>query len=363
VGATVHGSNSHDYRLIHYTAGISGTDRSVFKIWQSATVIDPETKIQDGMNLIWLDLGETRPLTTDEYKVLRWEQSTDYCKGSLIFVPGVGNGRYYQAQDCGKSGDFSPFLNLDPPYPVTWQDSGTTAPAPVAGGQPADQNVSLVNLTLPQAHSLSYFNIAAGVLVDFKKSPTFGFVPASSYGGTLPAGFNPGPIPAPTATVLGVDSKTGCTISGVAGSATAYVWECPIQTGTGATPVDPVLVLTGYIVPVDAERPFRYKGVGWWRDYLPAPSLGISLANPTTNFYLGASNEAFVRNLQFFYGVGFHSTSLRLASGASQPAWGGAGTPPTVATTSGFLKGFFFGATFNLSGFVQTLFGGGAKSQ
>jgi hypothetical protein len=106
----------------------------------------------------------------------------------------------------------------------------------------------------------------------------------------------------------------------------------------------------------------RWAGHDAWRDYIPAPSLGISLANPTKNFYLGASNEALVRNLQVFYGVAFQNASLRLAPNTSQPVWGGGGTQPAVATVSGFQKGFFIGATFNLSGFIQSLFGGSSKS-
>jgi hypothetical protein len=128
---------------------------------------------------------------------------------------------------------------------------------------------------------------------------------------------------------------------------------------TGAIPVDPVLVLTVYIVPVDAERPMRFKGSGAWRDYLPAPSFGISLSNPTTNFYVGASNEVLLRNLQIFYGASFHNTALKLAPGATQALWGGTGAAPTAATVPGFQKGPFVGVTFNLSSFIQSLFSGG----
>ena len=364
------GSNGHDYRVVHLTAGISGTDKPQFPVVQSQTLVDPKTVIPDSQGaLTWRDLGEARPLDVPIDQLSNWKAHAWYHTNDTIFVPGVGNGRYYRAQNDGQSGDFSPFLNLSQPFPITWQDAGTTPPASVASGQPADQNVSLINLTLPQSHTLSYFNIAAGVVVGVKHPPTFGFVPASSYTGTLPTGYTAatGTISlTPSSSVAG-DPVTGCTITVPYVKPTTpppatnpnLAYACPEQTSTGPIPVDPVLVLTGYIVPVDAERPMRFKGNGAWRDYLPAPSLGISLANPTTNFYVGASSEALVRNLEVFYGVSFHNTALRLAPGSSQPLWGGVGTAPTAATASGFQKGPFIGVTFNLSGFIQSLFGGG----
>jgi len=397
LGKTVKGPENHNYRVVQFTAGISGTDPSVFKIAQFQTVIDPKTLIEDHpptakntqeTGLEWLDLGDARPLNVPPIQCqsniceckpgadqpsnatpAQWKPNTCYCQNSLIFQIGVGNGRYYQAQKCGESGDFSPFVDLNAPDSVTWEDSGTTAPASVAGGPPADQNVSLVNLALPQSHSLSYFNISAGFVVGFKRPPVFGFVPASGYKGTLPAGYvaASGTVSiTSTSTAYAADLATGCTItvpfttpppSPAPNPNLAYT--CPEQTTTGPIPADPVLVLTGYVVPVDAEIPMRWKGRNMWRDLVPAPSFGISLANPTTNFYLGASNEALVRNFEAFYGVAFHNTSLSLAPGSTQPLWGGAGAAPTPLTVSGFQKGPFIGVTFNLSGFVQSLFGGG----
>jgi hypothetical protein len=67
-----------------------------------------------------------------------------------------------------------------------------------------------------------------------------------------------------------------------------------------------------------------------------------------------------VRNIQLFYGCAFQKTATGLCALASQPPWGGTGTAPTVSTVSGFQKGFFVGIRYNLSGLVQTLFGGGA---
>jgi hypothetical protein len=375
IGFIVNGFNDHDYQVIRFTAGVSGTKEQVFQIAPAKTIVDVnvESKVTEQQTgLEWLDLGDVPPQNDPPEKPEEWVSNHRYSKGEVIFVLGVGNGRYYRALNTAKSGNYSPFQNVNTPDSVTWVDSGTTQPASLAGGTPADQTVSLINLTLPQAHSLSYFNISAGVVVDFKKPLAFGFVPALSFPGapgTLPAGYTPGAFPPATGTVFAVDPITGCTISAKLISTTgtttqpASVWECPTLTGAGAMSVDPVLVLTGYLVPVDAERPVRFWGRGWWRDYLPAPGLGISLSNPTTNFYLGASSEALVRNLQFFYGVGFHDSPVSLAPGSSQPIWSGVGTPPAVATKSGFQKGAFFGATFNLSGFVQTLFGGGGKGQ
>jgi hypothetical protein len=284
----------------------------------------------------------------------------------VIFVPGVGNGRYYTALNEGQSGPSSPFLKLDPVFPITWLDSGTTSPASVVTGQPTDQSVSLINLSLPQTHSLSYFNIAAGVIGDLKRPPIFGFVPANSI--KLPPNLIPGPIPTSTPTnQLAIDPSTGCTIATtpVLNTTTTYAYYCPTKLKQlGPTPVDPLLVLTIYFPPVDAERQWRLDRRDLWREVVPGLSFGISLANPTSNFYVGGSNEVLLRNVQVVYGLAFHQIATGLAPLSTQPPWGGVGPVPTVATVSGHQKGFFVGVTYNLSGFIQTLFsGGGAKGQ
>jgi len=184
-------------------------------------------------------------------------------------------------------------------------------------------------------------------------------------------GYTPAPgavsIP-PASTAYGADTTTGCTITvppiiPPPSPNTNFAYECPVQTGRGAPPVDPVLVLTIYVPPVDAERPMRLpkfnKGFEGIRDHIPAPSFGLSLSNPTANFFFGASNELFIRNVQAFYGLALHNIPLTLAPGSSQPIFGGGGTAPTVGTVSKFQKGFFLGVTFNLTGFIQSLFGGG----
>jgi hypothetical protein len=380
IGDSVLGSNNHDYRVVHFTAGVSGVDSSVFRILQSDTVQDPKTTIDEDTGLEWLDLGEIKPLhlnpcESNASKPNVWKPNASYTANCFILVHAVGHGRYYEALETEQSGDSSPFVNIVPPFSIMWEDSGTTAPASVASGQPADQTVSLINLSLPQSHSLSYFNISAGVAVDFKRPPIFNFVSAAgylnNYHGKLPSGYVPAPgaisIP-PTSTAYGVDSTTGCTITVPEITPpptpnTNLAYECPVQTGKGAHPVDPVLVLTLYIPPVDAERSMRLpkfnKGFEGIRDYIPAPSFGLSLSNPTTNFFLGASNELFMRNVQAFYGLALHNVPVTLAPGSAQPIFGGSGTAPTVGTVSKFQKGFFLGVTFNLTGFVQSLFGGG----
>jgi hypothetical protein len=380
IGQIVRSANKHDYQVIRFIGGLSGPQEKLsFPVLQSEIIVDPITEIEDAGNLSWVDRGQVCPLEHPLQSDLcksgtlppQWKPEAPYGDGYFIFVPGVGNGRYYQAkaQPGAKSGSTSPFLNLTPPFPITWQDTGTTTPQSVASGQPADQTVSLINLTLPQTHSLSWFNLAAGVIVDFKAPPVFGWVPASSFKG-LPGNFTPAPPTSTTSATANysVDPKTGCTISPIPPVAPAtaptgdyYAYECPAQVSTGPKPVDPVLVLTGYFPPVDAEVPWRLASRDWWRDVLPGPSIGISLSSPASNFYLGLSNEFLVRNLQLFYGVAFHDVPTTLAPGSTQPLWGGTGTAPTIGTVSRLQKGFFFGATFNLSGFIQSLFGGGAS--
>jgi hypothetical protein len=355
-------------------AGSSGVVpvHPVFPVLESHIIIEPSSDAVTDGTIFWADLGVVRPPDLPAGSQMTWRpgnQGGIYQSDDIIFVPRPGGGRYYQALNSGTAGDKSPFLAMNAPLPLTWQDSGATAPASVASGQPPDQTVSLINLTLPQTHSLSYFNISAGVIVDFKRPPVFGFVPATA--SSVP-GYTPAP---PTATnpsstnIYSVNAASGCTVgsitTGTPPSATTnnYAYECPALVSSGPHPVDPVLVLTGYIPPIDAEKPLNYKGRAWWRDVLPGPSVGLSLANPTTNFYVGGSTEFPVRNMQVFFGLAFHSISTRLSPGSTQPLWGGTGTAPAVATVSTLQKGFFLGMTFNLSGFVQTLLGGGGGAK
>jgi hypothetical protein len=368
-------SQTHRWKALN--GGTSGPVpvRPAFPVLEANIVVEPKSDpIEENPpgNIVWADQGVIRPFNLPAGNERAWAPSlparnpVQFKVGDVVFVKTPGGGRYYRALQSGNTGATSPFVNLSLSFPLTWQDSGTTAPASVSSGQPADQTVSLINLTLPQSHSLNYFNIAAGVAVGVKRSRTFGFVPASSYTGKLPTGYTAatGTVSLTPTSSVAADPVTGCTITvpytappTMANPDLAYA--CPEQTSTGAIPVDPVLVLTGYIVPVDTERPMRFRGSGAWRDYLPAPSFGISLSNPTTNFYIGASNEALLRNLEIFYGASFHNTPLKLAPGTAQPLWGGVGAAPTAATVPGFLKGPFVGVTFNLSGFIQSLFGGG----
>jgi hypothetical protein len=340
---------SYNHRYFKALTGGRSGDLTLF------AVVRPETRIRDN-SVNWEDSGVIRPIGLLG-QPLEWAAYHPYKVGNVVFVPGLGNGRYYTASTAGTSGDASPFVSLSPSLPVTWQNSGTTAPASVATGQPADQNVSLINLALPQTHSLSYFNISAGAIFTFNRNPTYGYVSAVGFK-NLPSKYTA--VTTTTASAgLMVDPGTGCSYSPTPdknGKLDAYF--CPSQTGLGAHTVDPVLVLTVYFPPVDAEVPWRIirRGRNWWRDLIPAPSIGMSLANPTTNFYVGGSMEAFIRNVQVFGGMAFQNVATGLGTLATQPAWGGLAPVPTVSIVSGFRRGFFVGMTYNLSGFVQSLF-------
>jgi hypothetical protein len=214
----------------------------------------------------------------------------------------------------GHSGPTLPNFVLTPaPHlQIQWQDSGTTPPASVASGQPADQTVSLLNLTLPQVHSLYYYNVAAGVIVSSIRIP------------------NNVAIEVPPAT-----------------SPATYTYK---QQGSNLL-IDPVLLFTAYIRPMDAERPFRVKEIF----KIPGITFGLSLASPTTNFYFGGSTEV-LRNIQCVYGFNVSNISkLAVPSGT-------VGVGSTAPTVQSFSKGGFIGFTFNISGFIQGLFGAGSKS-
>jgi hypothetical protein len=423
----VQAANLLYYHVVRATAGISGVRQSTFPITDFCTVIDPFAPVKDG-SVTWQDMGTIRPRERrgcEEYRedfegrirIPDWNQvhlsHSPVPSGAVIFEPGEEGGRYYKAATGGIVGPFTPFVNITPPMLITWQDSGTTAPASVASGQPADQVVSLINLTLPQTHTLARFNISAGVELTFTRPPTFGWVVPTASGVNLPTAPTsitstngsttttsyyyylpasevatsqlPQGVPTTVPTTgagsvpVAVEPQSQCSYgnpvvdtattapsppSGAPTGSPVYVYpvyECPLKTGRGARPFDAVLALTGYLVPVDAEVPWHFEmhKDSNWRDWVPGLSLGLSLTNPTSNFYVGGSNEILVRDLQVFYGASILNLPYRIAASTTQAVWGGQGTSPSVATASRFNPHVFVGATFNLSNFVSSLFGGG----
>jgi hypothetical protein len=247
-----------------------------FPILQARTVIEPALEVPDG-TVVWADLGVIRPAGLLLSEQRRWAERSHFDEGEIVFVPGVGSSRYYRALSSVTTGDISPFAFLARPFPVTWQDTGTTAPASVASGQPSDQTVSLLNVALPQVHTLSYFNLSAGVIGTFKRNPTFGFVPANSL--TAIKGTSPFSTPKP-ASNLAIDPATGCTYDPPGSTTTPQTYYFPVPTGTGPRSIDPVLVLTTYFPPVDAERQWGHT-LG---DFIPGLSFGASLSNPYRQF-------------------------------------------------------------------------------
>jgi hypothetical protein len=196
--------------------------------------------------------------------------------------------------------DFTVLASL----PVTWIDDGSTAPASVASGQTSDVPITF-SYTLPQSHTLDRFNLASGIVVSSIKNVSYVYTTA------------------PTSTTPGV---------------TQQVSSGPI--------VDPVLLVTAYVFGrVDAERPWHPK------DLIPGATMGFSLTAPSSNFYFGASSEFFLRNLQAVYGFSLAKVPTLAPPGTVQAA-----TATTPATVQRFAKGGFVGLSFNITGFIQSLF-------
>jgi hypothetical protein len=228
----------------------------------------------------------------------------------------------YVATTTGDSGS----LPVQPYFPATevgtlpdgktllWQDVGTLPPSAVTGVQASDQSVPLLALQLPQVHTLSYFNLAAGIVYSTVRSRTYGVPPG---------------IPA---------TKTIST-------------DDQYETGSSAS-IDPVLMLTVYPWPIDAETKC---GVYCMIETAPGVSVGLSLANPSTSFYWGFSFEV-VRNIQFVVGL-----NTAKHSGLPDPPANIPGNTTTAVTVQRFTTKPFYGLTFNVSGFVQGLFGGGGS--
>lgn len=286
--------NGHYYEA--QDGGVSGMTPPPFSI-------APGGVVQDGGRLIWVDVGSTLPSSAKVLKI--WTPGAPYSIGDTI--ENLDSGHYYSAVQAGISGANPPQFNLTAPKTVpatdsniTWQDLGTSLPASVAsvGAQPSDLNVNLLTYTLPQVHALSYFNISSGVVFSSIKSVSF--------------------------TPTGITAK-------------------PFQKVSGSPIIDPILALSVYLKPIDAERPFQKSNL------IPAPTVAFSLSSPTTNFYLGGSSEFFFRNLQIVYGLSLSRVPTLLPDGQQLSA-------TTPATRQVFAKGAFVGVSFNILGFIQSVF-------
>ena len=199
---------------------------------------------------------------------------------------------------------------------IQWEDSGTNPPSLVTSGQPADQTVTMT-YAFPQVHSRYYYNLSSGVVFNTVHTRSFGWKTLA-----LPTG-------------SGSNAQPGL--------------YYPVQTGSSVI-VDPVLFFTAYVWPLDAERTW-HRG-----DLRPGITFGLSLAAPGSNFYVGMSSEV-RRNIQIVYGFTVAKTS-NLAAG-SGPSTTNTAAPATVQV---FSKGAFLGLSYNISGFLQGLFGGGGKA-
>jgi len=171
--------------------------------------------------------------------------------------------------------------------------------------------LTLLQTSLSQVHTLSYFNIATGLIASTIHDQSFNRVEAAPASGTTPAQFKT------------VQQK-------------------------GDPRVMPVLFFTAYLFhPIDAEVPFEK------RDLIPQPSIGLSLSSPSGDFFFGGSSEFLKRNVQLVYGYHYGQTTHLVPGQINDPS-----SKDAPQTTKRFDSGGFVGLTFNIE-FIKGLFGGG----
>lgn len=311
-GAQVAPNPANGFYYETENGGVSGSTAPAFPV----DVTTPSAAAIDSAGLVWLDAGAGATTPASVKTLKKWEPETAFQLGDGILDRRTGH--YYVAIQPGISGARRPRFFVPAPQwlmegPIKWQDIGTTLPASVsAGTPPSDQTVNVLNLTYPQVQVLSRFNLTSGVV-------------ASSLRPTSISSFT---------TNIAANCPNGAT-------------SCTLYTASkGSHLIDPVLGVTVYAIrPLDAERPFA------WSDLIPAPTLDISLSSPTTNFHFGFASELFMRNLQLIYGTSFVQET-RLPKGGTFTA---NGLTVALSTTKQFNRGGFFGLTFNITGFIQSL--------
>jgi hypothetical protein len=185
------------------------------------------------------------------------------------------------------------------PAPAAATQTTTTSSAP-----PADQIVTLLNLTLDQVHPRYYYNVSTGVLASNVRNVNFYRVPQPPSG-------------------------------------TSYA----TQGSPGDRTVAPAILFTVYTRPMDAESPWTTK------DLIPGVSFGFSLTSPASSFYLGLSSEV-RRNVQLVAGVNWAKVNSLAPSGYVASS---SSTAPVTEQRFASPKGFV-GFTLNID-FIKGLFG------
>lgn len=301
--------NNHYYRAV--TAGVSGAYPPAFSVVGKT--------VYESRAVEWMDIGQALPAGT---KLRAWTRGTPYYLGDVIEDP--RSGHYYTVVVSGMSGSAAPaFAALPTPTVsdpgtgtgIKWRDLGTSLPSTVtAGTQPPDQTVTALSLTYPQVQVLSRFNLASGGVLNWLRPPTITTCSNSDCPPSVPA-----------------------TCSSAA--------ACYVST-SGSHFFDPILAVSVYAFkPIDAETSFRWSDL-----YVPALTAGFSLESPTTHFYLGGSSEALMRNLQITYGMG-----LAQVTSLSKPA-DGTNLQYSTAEKTGYQHAAYVGFTFDITGFIQSLF-------
>jgi hypothetical protein len=295
--------NNHFY--VATVGGQSGSSMPALPITAALTAPEPPAG-----SITWDDVGTTAPGGSPT-TLPQWTPNTTFPTGQVISNP--DNGHFYLARVGGQSGPAMPV------FPVTakpiigdgnvaFVDAGTVPPTSVTSATATDQSIGLLNLGLPQVHTLYYFNLATGFAFSTVRNASYSRVP------------------------LAPGTQTG----------TEQYYTQQVR---GSRTVEPNLLFTVYLprLAMDAESPWRPKNL------IPGLSFGLSLTNPATSFYLGGTSEIW-RNMQFATGINIQKVT-RLSPAAMDPLTGAA-----PVTYQKFDTGAFVGLTLNLD-FIPGLFG------
>lgn len=228
---------------------------------------------------------------------------------------------YYLAWDQQLDGDTRPILTITVLYATPAPQSSKAQPTGPAPMNAADQAVISAQTQLTQVHPMYAFNLSFGVVGSTLREPSF----------TRTANSPPCPMGTP---------PPGNSTTGACGTYTNAMSNSPA--------VQPVVFFTTYVPQrFDAESRWRPLEMIW----PVAPSFGISLTQPSTDFFFGQSSEV-RRGVELVYG--WHAARVNYVLGGEDPT--SSAPPPTGIR---FRSGFFYGLSFTLN-FVQSLFSGGA---
>jgi hypothetical protein len=331
-------------QTLYFASDVTGDGKSgdTTPVWPASVLL------QDNSQIVWTyDIagGSVNPPKNG------WIKNTDYHQGDRIRCAASSQ----QSNLCisvstGFSGEMEPWWSK-----ITNANNlatqGPSGAVQSTAASPSDNHVNWVPLTLAnstsnQAHD-SVFN-SIGYEWEQVHAPSLwglstGFVYTLS---SIPSSYS-----------FAVNQSGGCPASMSAAKKTT-ITPCPHVVTSTQRNADIGLMISPYVFHhmyakwFDLDAPDGIDSESGWdgrmvENYIPEPVMGFSLNSIGSNYYVGLSDELFIRNLEFIGGKAWVKTPF-----LTNPVTG-SGMSATPNTYSRFTHPWFVGVSYNISSLIS----------